>query len=413
MTDDFYRAFEEKYRGSREDIQEKLSAYQPFLLPFLKIWECPSAVDFGCGRGEWLEYLSNLGFSASGVDLDEGMLAACQELQLRAEKGDMIEYIRGLPDESEVVLSAFHVVEHISFDDLRSFIDEAIRVLKPGGVLIMETPNPENIKVATYSFHFDPTHNKPIPPELLSFVAEYYGFHSTKTLRLHEPKDLSMGDDVSVQQWLEGVSPDYAIVAQKGGESSVLEHFRAAFGHEYGVSLNDLTSRLDNRLNALEDRTDKNIDISYRAEERARNAERKVNDAEKRAAEAEERVDAEQRKMEALKNSTSWRITAPLRFLSESRGQLRSLKESEKPALILRHALLYVNRRPRLKRIIEKILTLSPRLRTRLIRIAAAHRGSPVASEDIPPELAHLNPQARQIYQDLKAYSVEKDKERE
>jgi hypothetical protein len=49
-------------------------------------------------------------------------------------------------------------------------------VLQPGGLLIMETPNPENLVVGANTFYLDPSHERPIPPPLLAFAAEHAGF---------------------------------------------------------------------------------------------------------------------------------------------------------------------------------------------------------------------------------------------
>ena len=88
--------------------------------------------------------------------------------------------------DSLTVVSAFHVVEHIPFETLRQLVDEAYRVLKPGGLLILETPNSENLVVGTSSFYLDPTHQRPLPAQLLTFVVEYAGFERVKTLYLQE-----------------------------------------------------------------------------------------------------------------------------------------------------------------------------------------------------------------------------------
>ena len=176
MSDNFYRAFEERHRGPRELILSRLAVYRPFISPLKLINLAPPAIDLGCGRGEWLELLLDEGFSPLGIDQDEEMLQGCREQNLPAQQGDAVAYLATLPNESQAVISAFHVVEHISFDQLRTVVSEAFRVLKPGGLLIMETPNPENIVVATRNFYLDPTHLRPIPPQLLSFLPEYYGF---------------------------------------------------------------------------------------------------------------------------------------------------------------------------------------------------------------------------------------------
>ena len=88
-------------------------------------------------------------------------------------------------------------------------------MLMPGGLLILETPNPENLVVGTSHFYLDPTHQRPIPPELLSFLPEYYGFAKLKTLRLQERRELSGGKAPTLFDVLDGVSPDCAVVAQK------------------------------------------------------------------------------------------------------------------------------------------------------------------------------------------------------
>lgn len=302
MNDGFYRAFEERYRGSRELIKGRIAAYLPFIEPLLTAYPSAPTVDLGCGRGEWLELLAESGFKAMGVDLDKGMLEACIERGLPVEQGDAIAYLFGLPDESQAVVSAFHIVEHITFDQLGNLVAEALRVLKPGGLLIMETPNPENIVVATRNFYLDPTHQRPIPSELLAFVAEYAGFARVKTLRLQESKDLLNRGEVSLQDVIAGVSPDYAVVAQKHATEDVLSLTSQPFSHHYGLSLDNLLNRWDNRFNRLE--------------AKAQQAEAKVQQAEAKVQQAEAMTHQCMTQLHAVYSSKSWRIMAPLRWLS-------------------------------------------------------------------------------------------------
>jgi len=110
-----------------------------FVKPLKAIYEDRKVVDLGCGRGEWLELMEEEGFEAHGVDLDEEMLTACQSAGLSATKEDAVEHLKKLPDESAVVVSGFHIIEHIPFDSLQILVHEAFRVLKPGGLLILDT----------------------------------------------------------------------------------------------------------------------------------------------------------------------------------------------------------------------------------------------------------------------------------
>ena len=111
--DGFYRAFEDKHRGSRELIASRLKAYLPFVQPLNELYPHSMVVDLGCGRGEWLELMQSQGFDVLGIDMDNGMLEACRELNLPVKHGDAIEYLKNLPNESLSIVSAFHVVEHI------------------------------------------------------------------------------------------------------------------------------------------------------------------------------------------------------------------------------------------------------------------------------------------------------------
>jgi SAM-dependent methyltransferase len=123
----FYRAFEDRYRGSREIIKDRLRAYPlSWIRCFSRLgrWGA-TALDLGCGRGEWLELLGENGFAARGVDLDEGMLAACRERGLNAKHGDALAALRAQPDASLALVSAFHLVEHLPFDLVQELIAEA------------------------------------------------------------------------------------------------------------------------------------------------------------------------------------------------------------------------------------------------------------------------------------------------
>lgn len=294
MTQDFYRAFEDRYRGSRDLIKSRLSVYLPFVMPLLLHYPSGGAVDVGCGRGEWLEVVGNAGFRAVGVDLDAGMLQACRDLGLSAEQGDAISYLQALPDQSQVVVSAFHVVEHMGFDELRTLVAEALRVLVPGGVLIMETPNPENIIVATRNFYLDPTHQRPIPPDLLTFVPEHAGFFRVKALRLQESIELRDGDRISLQDVLEGASPDYAVVAQKQGSEALISALDPQFSRSFGLSLDALTTRYDERLDMkveqLQTRAQQAEARAQQEAARAELAEQRVVLTETRAQQAEHRA---------------------------------------------------------------------------------------------------------------------------
>jgi SAM-dependent methyltransferase len=316
MNQSFYRDFEDRFRGSREDIKQRLEQYVPFLEPLLTYYPKGRAVDLGCGRGEWLELTQGLGFNSHGVDLDEGMLAACEQRGLKVVKGQALDYLSALEDESQIVVSGFHVIEHISFEELRQWVSEAFRVLKPGGLLIFETPNPENVAVANIYFYLDPTHLRPIPPALLSFVYENTGFETVKTLRLQHPKEFSQGDVIGLSDVIFSVSPDYAVIGQKNGPEELIRSCSIPFEADYGVSLDMLIDSWDSQLTLIRTK-------ATNAQLAAEQSESKATNAQLAAEQAWDLARYSVLTIENLRNSRSWRITAPFRWLG---SQFRKVK---------------------------------------------------------------------------------------
>lgn len=330
MSDGFYRAFEDQHRGSRELIKTRQRAYLPFIEPLQTLYPDASALDLGCGRGEWLELLTESGFKASGVDLDDGMLAVCRERGLAVQTKDAVTGLQEQSDASLAVVSGFHLAEHIPFEALQSLMSESLRALKPAGLLILETPNPENIVVGTANFYLDPTHRQPIPPLLLSFLAEYCGFARVKVIRLQAPVDLSAGRKLNMHDVLGGVSPDYAIVAQKAAPEEVLREVSLAFEQEYGVTLGQLSSAYDQQIEA---RLQQTVDLAQQALAKSVHA------------------------LDAIYVSSSWRVTRPLRWFGQQvtlvrrdgvMGRLKALiKKALRPTLAV--AISFFDARPSLR----------------------------------------------------------------
>ena len=351
ITENFYRAFEDRYRGPRQTIKDRLKVYIPFVKPLLEMDEFSECLDLGCGRGEWLEITQELGFKSTGVDLDSGMLLGCKESGLNVAQSDAYQYLKSLKDNSQAVISAFHVVEHISFEDLQKWTNEALRVLKPGGLLIYETPNPENILVATRDFYLDPSHIKPIPPKLLSFVLEYSGFQKVKTLRLQEDKNLSGIEYVSIEKVLSGVSPDYAVIGQKSASEEILRATSKAFEVDYGISLEYLSSRFGNQLIATETKAGQALTAADSAETKAGQALSTANDSMILATEVLTALNA-------IYASKSWRITAPLRRFSDQLRLLRGPKLGFKSALksAFNKIIIFFASHPRIKFLVVLIV---------------------------------------------------------
>jgi O-antigen chain-terminating methyltransferase len=176
-------------------------------------------LDLGTGPGEWLELLRSEGFQARGVDRNLATVAECRRLGLAVSEGDLVDELSSLPELSIGSVTGFHIVEHLELEKVIRLIDESLRVLKPGGLLIFETPNPENVLVGSCNFYFDPTHRKPIPPPLLKFFLESRGFESVEVVKLNPSNAMPVEGDSDLvrrfNQFFYG-SMDYAVIGRKG-----------------------------------------------------------------------------------------------------------------------------------------------------------------------------------------------------
>ncbi len=189
LLDAFYLAFEEQFRGDREDILNRLKVYLP-LIEEAKVGTPETPIlDVGCGRGEWLELLRESGYIARGLDTNRVMLDACRARVLEVIEEDVIAHLQSLPDASLGAVTGFHIIEHLPFPVLLKLLDEARRVLKVGGIAIFETPNPQNILVGSHNFYIDPTHLNPLPSPLSKFVLEYAGFSPVEIINLNPYED--------------------------------------------------------------------------------------------------------------------------------------------------------------------------------------------------------------------------------
>jgi SAM-dependent methyltransferase len=174
-----YVELERRYRGTEAEIRERIAAYLPFFQ------DLPGPVlDLGCGRGEALALLRDQGIAGRGVDASERMVELCRERGLDAAAGDLFAALAAVPEASLGGVVSFHVIEHLPAAALDRLVRLAWRALRPGGVLILETPNPLSVVVAARNFWLDPTHVRPVHPDSLKLMYELAGFDPVERLDL-------------------------------------------------------------------------------------------------------------------------------------------------------------------------------------------------------------------------------------
>lgn len=231
---DLYAQLEERFRGTREHVQ---SMQRDYLDDVRGIPAGSRVLDIGCGRGEWLELLSQAGVEAYGVDMNTEFVRSNRERGLDVREEDALAHLRSLAPGTLGAVTAFHVIEHIPFETLVELVDLCLRALRPGGLVIFETPNPTNLVVASASFRLDPTHDKPLHPDLLEFLVTARGFVHAEIRFLHPSSENQIPDpgeadlDPVAREVLRRISEqlnwalfgplDFAVLAKKANAASV------------------------------------------------------------------------------------------------------------------------------------------------------------------------------------------------
>ena len=198
-----YARFADRFRGSREEVVAKLRPYLADVARVLQPAEPgPRVVDVGCGRAEWLSLLRDEGVAARGVDANVDFADAGRAAGLDVVRGDAVAYLSSREEGSLDLVTAFHLVEHLDTETLLALFAAARHALRPGGCLLLETPNPTNLTMGACNFYLDPTHRSPMPPALTAFLVEASGFADVEIRPLHpddSPLDPAAGPPSAVE----------------------------------------------------------------------------------------------------------------------------------------------------------------------------------------------------------------------
>jgi SAM-dependent methyltransferase len=228
VVDFDYLGFENRFRGSEELVRDRQTRHaERFSGP-------DEVADLGCGRGEFLGLLEARGIPAIGVDASPQMVDQARRQGFRAEQGDMFAWLEAREPGSLGGIMCSHVVEHLWPADHMRFARLAAAALRPGGVVVVETPNPKSLLAGAVNFPCDPTHLRPVFPETLQFMLEGAGFVETEVEYLSRVPDERRAPRVTgapeelgdvVAQINEAIARlddlvfgemDYAVIARRG-----------------------------------------------------------------------------------------------------------------------------------------------------------------------------------------------------
>ena len=250
MKKDFYYDFEECFRGSRDEIISRLSSYDGVISYILQNSQKPNLLDIGSGRGEWIEKCSLKGIESIGLELNQDMVSFCRNKGMNIISGDALNILKSLESNSFHIISSFHLIEHLKYDQIYELISECYRLLKPNGILIFETPSIDNLQVSSRTFFLDPSHINPINPDSFVFFLEHFGFAKAKYYFLNGNTNNTLLNSNGIQDLISGSAKDVSILATKNNlffqnESQWLKSF------QLGLTTMEAAILIDNDLNKL------------------------------------------------------------------------------------------------------------------------------------------------------------------
>lgn len=142
-TDAFYKQvyYQEVWSDPERAYQDNTKWYRrnewPLLQQLWKDWppqKGGAAFEVGCGYGVMLNLLRDEGFKVSGTELSARAVEACRSRRLDVVEADLTAHV---PSDSQDLICSLHVIEHV-FDPL-AFIQEMVRIVRPGGVIFLVT----------------------------------------------------------------------------------------------------------------------------------------------------------------------------------------------------------------------------------------------------------------------------------
>lgn len=215
--------FERAFRGSEESVRDR---YRDLAARFAG---SGPVLDIGFGRGEFLDLLAEIGVEASGIEVDADLVHAAASRGLDVRLGDAAAHLASLPDASLGGVCALQVVEHLSPQEYIDFARSVARVVRPGGLVVIDSPNPSSFYVYAHAFYLDPTHTRPVHPLFLMFLFDRAGFEKVELEWRSPPPDAALlepvpGDDALARAVNDNIArlnavlygpQDFAIIARR------------------------------------------------------------------------------------------------------------------------------------------------------------------------------------------------------
>jgi 2-polyprenyl-3-methyl-5-hydroxy-6-metoxy-1,4-benzoquinol methylase len=179
-----YRHYASRFMDAGERFDEKASArwgraYDWYLRGWLPADKEASVLDVACGGGKLLHFFKTRGYrQVAGVDLSPEQVALARQVVPDVHEGNVLEFLESRPRSFDLI-TGLDIVEHFQKDEALRFLDGCFRALRPGGRLVLQTPNADS-PWGTYHRYNDFTHEICFQHNSISRLLRLCGFEDVE-----------------------------------------------------------------------------------------------------------------------------------------------------------------------------------------------------------------------------------------
>ena len=150
-------------------------SYDSYLKGWMPEQKDSAILEVACGDGRLLHFFKTRGYSnLTGVDISPEQVRLARQVLENVFESDALEFLEAKNKTYDLIIG-LDIVEHFKKDELFPFLDACYHGLRPGGCLILQTPNAESPWGLMHRYH-DLTHELAFDPNSLKRLLAIVGF---------------------------------------------------------------------------------------------------------------------------------------------------------------------------------------------------------------------------------------------
>ena len=176
-------------------------AYRYYLRDWPPVSKEAAIADLACGGGRLLYFFKENGYTnLQGVDLSPSQVRIARQVEPKVQEGSLFEFLKSNPATFDLI-TALDIIEHLNKDEVLEFLDACHGALKPGGRVVLQTPNAETPWGSALRYA-DFTHQVSFTPDCLSRLLSLCGFSKSSAREMGPvPSGYSLLSTVRFSLW--------------------------------------------------------------------------------------------------------------------------------------------------------------------------------------------------------------------